>query len=158
MKRLRLIYPILVLLLCPIKGVAQGVEQLSDSLVYSIAMYSESYNEYKRIKKAFQDELFQLIKEVSLTTSGVGINTKLENIGIDAFTIYDLVDVLNKKYGTTITEEQAKIAMIQANAQMMQQRAQQFLMEDPDAQASQISDAEQQIAAQEAAMEEPVIE
>ena len=58
----------------------------------------------------------------------------------------------------TITEEQAKIAMIQANAQMMQQRAQQFLMEDPDAQASQISDAEQQIAAQEAAMEEPVIE
>ena len=57
-----------------------------------------------------------------------------------------------------ITEEQAKIAMIQANAQMMQQRAQQFLMEDPDAQASQISDAERQIAAQEAAMEEPVIE
>ena len=58
----------------------------------------------------------------------------------------------------TITEEQAKIAMIQANAQMMQQRAQQFLMEDPDAQASQIADAEQQLAAQEAAMEEPVIE
>jgi hypothetical protein len=58
----------------------------------------------------------------------------------------------------TITEEQAKIAMIQANAQMMQQRAQQFLMEDPDAQASQISDAEQQMAQQEATLDEVVEE
>ena len=40
-----------------------------------------------------------------------------------------------------IEEEQRKIAMIQARAQMMQQRAQQFLMEDPDGQADQIADA-----------------
>ena len=51
--------------------------------------------------------------------------------------------------------EQRKIAMIEAQAQMMQQRAQQFLMSDPDEQAAQISDAQmqlqmQQIAAQEA--------
>ena len=38
-------------------------------------------------------------------------------------------------------EEQRKIAMIEAQAQMMQQRANQFIMEDPDAQASQISEA-----------------
>ncbi len=38
-------------------------------------------------------------------------------------------------------EEQRKIAMIEAQAQMMQQRAQQFLMEDPDAQASQMAEA-----------------
>lgn len=49
-----------------------------------------------------------------------------------------------------IREEQRKIAMIEAQAQMMQQRAQQFLMGDPDEQASQISDAEAQIEAEEA--------
>ena len=38
-------------------------------------------------------------------------------------------------------EEQRKIAMINAQAQLMQQRAQQFLMEDVDGQASQIADA-----------------
>lgn len=52
-------------------------------------------------------------------------------------------------------EEQRKIAMIQAQAQMMQQKAQQFLLGDPDEQADQIADArmqlmEQQLAAQEA--------
>ena len=38
-------------------------------------------------------------------------------------------------------EEQHRIAMIEAQAQMMQQRAQQFLTEDVDGQASQIADA-----------------
>lgn len=38
-------------------------------------------------------------------------------------------------------EEQRRIAMIEAQAQMMQQRAQQFLMDDVDGQASQIADA-----------------
>ena len=63
-----------------------------------------------------------------------------------------------------IREEQRKIAMIQAQAQMMQQRAQQFLMEDPDGQADQIADAqmqlmaqqEQQFAQQEQALDEEV--
>ena len=55
-----------------------------------------------------------------------------------------------------IKEEQRKIAMIQAQAQLMQQRAQQFLMGDPDEQAQQIADArmklqlEQALAAKEA--------
>ena len=44
-----------------------------------------------------------------------------------------------------IKEEQRKIAMIQAQAQAMQQRAQQFLMEDPDGQAQQIADARRQL-------------
>ena len=48
-------------------------------------------------------------------------------------------------------EEQRKIAMIQAQAQMMQQRAQQFLMEDPDGQADQIADAQMQLMAQQEA-------
>ena len=49
-----------------------------------------------------------------------------------------------------IREEQRKIAVIQAQAQVMQQRAQQFLMEDPEGQAQQIADAERQLMAQEA--------
>lgn len=62
-----------------------------------------------------------------------------------------------------IEEEQRRIAMIQAQAQIMQQRAQQFLMGDLDEQASQISDAqrslmmqEQQFAEQEAELDETV--
>ena len=43
-----------------------------------------------------------------------------------------------------IEEEQEKIAMMNAQAQMMQQRANQFLNEDPDAQAAQISEAQMQ--------------
>ena len=60
-----------------------------------------------------------------------------------------------------IEDEQLKIAVIQAQAQMMQQRAQQFIMGDPDEQASQIFDAqmqlmEQQYAQQEAELDEKV--
>lgn len=49
-----------------------------------------------------------------------------------------------------IREQQRRIAMIEARAQQLQQRAQQFLMGDPDEQASQISDARMQIMAQQA--------
>ena len=53
-----------------------------------------------------------------------------------------------------IRDEQRKIAEIQAQAQIMQQRAQQFLMEDPDGQAQQIADAQAQLEAEEAALAE----
>jgi hypothetical protein len=44
-----------------------------------------------------------------------------------------------------ILAEQRKIAQIEAEAQMMQQRAQQFLMGDPDEQASMMSEAMMQV-------------
>ena len=44
-----------------------------------------------------------------------------------------------------IREEQRRIAMIEAQAQAMQQRASQFIMEDPDAQAQQVADAMRQM-------------
>lgn len=50
-----------------------------------------------------------------------------------------------------IKDQQRRIAMIEAQAQAMQQRAQQFLMGDPDEQADQIADAQMQIQAQEEA-------
>ena len=53
-----------------------------------------------------------------------------------------------------IKEEQKKIAMIQAQAQMMQQRANQFLMEDPDGQAEQMAEAMGMPMEEEMAMEE----
>lgn len=40
-----------------------------------------------------------------------------------------------------IEEEMRRVAMINTQAQMMQQRAKQFIMEDPEAQASQMADA-----------------
>ena len=62
--------------------------------------------------------------------------------------------------------EQRKIAMIDAQAQMMQQKASSFLMGDPDTQAQQVADAqmqlmaqqEQQYAQQEAALDQQVPE
>ena len=53
-----------------------------------------------------------------------------------------------------IKEEQRKIAMIDAQAKLMQQRASQFLMEGPDAQADEISNAMLQTQAQ--AQEVPI--
>jgi hypothetical protein len=60
-------------------------------------------------------------------------------------------------------EEQQKIAQINANAQMMKQRANQFLMGDPEEQSSMMADAmnkmkmqEQGFANQEAALDSQV--
>lgn len=50
-------------------------------------------------------------------------------------------------------EEQRKIAMLDAQAQIMQQRANQFLMEDLDAQASQVVEAQRQVAEEDVATE-----
>lgn len=52
-----------------------------------------------------------------------------------------------------IREEQQRIAMIQAQAQLMQQRASQFINDDPDAQADMMLEAQAQLDAEE---EEPI--
>ena len=58
-----------------------------------------------------------------------------------------------------IREEQQRIAVIQAQAQMMQQRANQFINEDPDAQAEQMVEAQAQLEEEEPIEgEEEVIE
>ena len=55
-------------------------------------------------------------------------------------------------------EEQRKIARIQQRAQLMQERAQQFLMADVDGQAQQIADAQMMIEAQGGMPQEEAIE
>ena len=53
-----------------------------------------------------------------------------------------------------IKEEQRRIAMIDAQSQMVQQRARQFLMGDPDEQSSMMADAQMQLMAQQAGLPE----
>ena len=53
-----------------------------------------------------------------------------------------------------IKEEQRRIALIQAEAQAMQQRVQQFLMGDPDEQADQIANVQMQLMMEEQMAEE----
>ena len=55
----------------------------------------------------------------------------------------DILDICDK-----IEEEQRKIAMIDAQAKMMQQRANRFLMEDPEAQAQELIDAQMRLEGQ----------
>ena len=57
-----------------------------------------------------------------------------------------------------IKETQMRIAQINAQAQLMQQRAQQFLMEDPDGQASQIAEAQMLMQSQMSPEEEVMAE
>ena len=52
-----------------------------------------------------------------------------------------------------VKKTQMQIAQINAQAQLMQQRAQQFLMEDPDGQASQIAEAQRMLQQQQMPME-----
>ena len=56
-----------------------------------------------------------------------------------------------------IEEQQRNIAMIEAQAQMMQQRASQFLMGDPDEQSSMISDARLQLMEQQLPTDEELM-
>ena len=54
--------------------------------------------------------------------------------------------------------QQQKIAIIEAQAQIMQQRAQQYLMGDPDEQSSMMADAMMQLQMQQMPMEEEVMQ
>lgn len=53
-----------------------------------------------------------------------------------------------------VEQKQAQIAMMEAQAQMLMQRAQSFLYEDPDGQADQMAEAQMQLEAEEAQLAE----
>lgn len=124
-----------------------------------------------------QTVLQQLRANIKVEVTPVGVYDKfakeqtLENMFINGmFSIERLsefeayVDALDedsvapkqklKSIAEHMREEQRKIAEIEARAQLMQQRAQQFLMEDPDGQAAQIAEAQAQLAAMQGAEEE----
>ena len=62
-----------------------------------------------------------------------------------------------KEICESMRRKQMQIAMIETQTQLMQQRANQFLMEDPEGQASQIADAQLQLMEQGLAEEEEQI-
>ena len=80
----------------------------------------------------------------NLLTNGLFSTQRMPELKLYVKTLDDDSVMPKEKLETVIEEwdkEQQRIAMIHANAQLMQQRAQQFLMGDPDGQASMMADA-----------------
>lgn len=93
----------------------------------------------------------------NLLTAGLFNSQRMPELKLYVKTLDDDSVMPKQKLEKVIEEwekEQQKIAMIQAQAQLMQQQAQQFLMGDPDGQASQISDAQRSLMMQEQQFEE----
>lgn len=137
--------------------------------------------EYVQIVKVPQSALEQLQAFVKIDVTPKGVYDKfaqeqtLENMLINGlFNIQRLpefeayVEALDddsvapkpklQEIAKRMREEQQRIAMIEAQAQMMQQNAMQFLMEDPDGQAQQIADAQANVEAQMMAQEQELDE
>lgn len=86
---------------------AQGVEALSDSLVYNIAMYRSPYNTYLFKKQNFSDEIIRIVKrEFPHIASKVDRNAKFNDLGIDSLTVRELAGVVSREVGRLISEEE----------------------------------------------------
>lgn len=122
MNRLRFIFSFLIIfMLSPMhRAVAQGTEALSDSLVYSIAMYKELYKDYTDAVTDFKFDLSAVVAEVfgivesaadftiaDFNDNKVNMPTKLKDLSADLFLLFDLTEQIEKKYGVAIPEEQA---------------------------------------------------
>ena len=97
-------------MLClPLKGMAQDVEMLSDSLVYNIAMYKSPYNTYLKNKKEFQDEIIieKVKREFPNVESKVDRNAKFKDLGLDSLTVCKLAEVISREVGRFISEEES---------------------------------------------------
>lgn len=93
----------------------------------------------------------------NLLTSGLFNTQRMPELKLYVKTLDDDSVMPKQKLETVIEEwekEQQKIATINAQAQLMQQRAQQFLMGDPDEQSSMMADAVSQGAQTEAVTED----
>lgn len=96
-------------------------------------------------KAAREQTLENLLTAGLFQASRVGeLRVYAEALDDDAYSPKQkILDICDK-----IEENQRKIALIEAQAQAMQQRAQQFLMGDPDTQAEQIAEAQMQAEAE----------
>lgn len=87
----------------------------------------------------------------NLLTSGLFSTQRMPELKLYVKTLDDDSVMPKQKLETVIEEwekEQQQIAMIDAQAKLMQQRAQQFLMGDPDEQSSMMADAMMQMQIQ----------
>jgi hypothetical protein len=93
----------------------------------------------------------------NLLTAGMFSTERMPELKLYVKTLDDDSVMPKQKLETLVEEwdkEQQRIAMIQSQAQILQQRAQQFLMEDPDGQAQQIADARMMLQMQQ--QEQPI--
>ena len=98
--------------------------------------------------KGVFDKYAQELSIENLFTQGLFNVQRLQEIKIYAKLLDDDSNMPKAKVEEAIElmeEEQEKIAAIQAQAQIMQQRANQFLMSDPEMQAAEIGAAQQQL-------------
>ena len=98
--------------------------------------------------KGVFDKYAQELSIENLFTQGLFNVQRLQELKIYARLLDDDSNMPKAKVEEAIEimeEEQEKIAAIQAQAQIMQQRANQFLMSDPDMQAAEIGAAQQQL-------------
>ena len=98
--------------------------------------------------KGVFDKYAQELSIENLFTQGMFNVQRLGELKVYARLLDDDANMPKAKVEEAIEmmeEEQEKIAMIQAQAQMMQQRANQFLMSDPEMQAAEIGAAAQQL-------------
>lgn len=101
--------------------------------------------------KGVFDKYAQELSIENLFTQGMFNIQRLSELKVYARLLDDDANMPKAKVEEAIEimeEEQAKIAAIQAQAQIMQQRASMFLSEDPEAQASMVAEAQQQIPTQ----------
>lgn len=98
--------------------------------------------------KGVFDKYAQELSIENLFTQGMFNVQRLSELKVYARLLDDDANMPKAKVEEAIEimeEEQAKIAAIQAQAQIMQQRANQFLMSDPEMQAAEVMAAEQQL-------------
>ena len=98
--------------------------------------------------KGVFDKYAQELSIENLFTQGMFNIQRLSELKVYARLLDDDANMPKAKVEEAIEimeEEQAKIAAIQAQAQIMQQRANQFLMSDPEMQAAEVMEAQQQL-------------
>lgn len=90
-------------MLClPLKGMAQGVEMLSDSLVYNLTMYKKLYNDYSSKKGLLQQDVIGIVKrEFPNVASKVNLNAKFEVLGLDSMTVAALAKTVSNEVGAS---------------------------------------------------------
>lgn len=110
MNRFRFILSLQIAFTCLFtpKGMAQIAEELSDSLVYNIAVYKELYNSYSTKKGLLQQDIIETVKEKFPEAPVVTLNTKFERLGVDSTSRKVLTETVNQKFGVSITDSLAE--------------------------------------------------
>ena len=94
-------------MLClPLKGMAQDVEMLSDSLVYNVTMYQDLHKKYRNKKGQLQQDVIGIIKEQRPdVASKVNLNAKFDALGLDSVDVAALAKTVSNSVKASISED-----------------------------------------------------